>query len=103
VEHGSGSLGRIALYIKYRGDKQIADVTEQDVDLVLVAFTKRGKAKGGRGWLNPPIPTVQSLEPLRNNRFFSTFVGLYENARQLPVGVNRQFALNPPSSRKDAL
>ena len=43
VEHGSGSLGRIALYIKSRGDKPVADVTEQDVDLALVAFTKRGK------------------------------------------------------------
>ena len=43
VEYGSRSLGRIALYIKSRGDKPIADVTEQDVDLALVAFTKRGK------------------------------------------------------------
>ena len=43
VDYGSGSLGRIALYIKSRGDKPIADVTEQDVDLALVAFTKRGK------------------------------------------------------------
>jgi hypothetical protein len=49
VEHGSGSLGRIAFWIEQLGDRPIADITEQDVDLALVALVRRGKLKGGRG------------------------------------------------------
>jgi hypothetical protein len=41
VEHGSGSLGRIAFWIEQLGDKPIADITEQDVDLALVALARR--------------------------------------------------------------
>ena len=93
VEHGSGSLGHIAFWIEQLGDKPIADITEQDVDLAPVAFTECGKFKGGRGWLNPPISTEQSLEPSSSNRFFLTLFGLYKNSRRPPVGVNLQFAL----------
>lgn len=83
VEHGSGSLGRIAFWIEQLGDKPIADITEQDVDLALVALARRGKLKAGRGRLNPPIPTGQPLAPASINRFISTLAGLYKNSRKL--------------------
>jgi len=80
VEHGSGSLGRIAFWIEQLGDKPIADITEQDVDLALVALARRGKLQGG---LNPPIPTGQPLAPASINRVISTLAGLYKNSRKL--------------------
>jgi len=83
VEHGSGSLGRIAFWIEQLGDKPIADITEQDVDLALVALARRGKLKGGRGRLNPPIPTGHPLASASINRFISTLAGLYKNSRKL--------------------
>lgn len=83
VEHGTGSLGRIAFWIEQLGDKPIADITEQDVDLALVALARRGKLKGGRGRLNPPIPTGLPLAPASIHRFISTLAGLYKNSRKL--------------------
>ena len=80
VEHGSESLGRIAFWIEQLGDKPIADITEQDVDLALSALARRGKLKGGRGRLNPPIATGQPLAPQ----------ALTGSSQRLPVCIKTQ-------------
>jgi integrase len=90
-ELDSASLTRLAFWTDALGDREIGDITPEDVDAALVALTERGRLAGGK------MPTTALGRPLAGstvNRYLTQAGSIFKHARRLRL-VPRAFI--PPT------
>lgn len=80
-EFDQGTLSRLAYWVEAFGDKQLTDITPDDVDTAVVLLSERGKLRGGRG-----LATERAGKPLAGstlNRYIGQLAQVYKYARRL--------------------
>lgn len=90
-ELDSASLSRLAFWTDALGEREIIDITADDMDAALMKLAARGRLTGGK------LPTVTAGKPLAGatiNRYLSQVGGVFKHARRLKL-VPRAFV--PPT------
>jgi integrase len=90
-ELDSASLTRLAFWTDALGDREVLDITVDEVDAALVALAERGRLMGGK------MPTTAAGRPLAGstvNRYLTQAGSIFKHARRLRL-VPRAFI--PPT------
>src|SRR5207253_11241253 len=90
-ELDAASLSRLAFWMDTLGEREVMQITSEDVDAALVTLAERGRLKGGKS------PTCTAGKPLAGstmNRYLTQLGSLYKHARRLKL-VPRAFV--PPT------
>jgi len=80
-EYDNATLGRLAFWVNELGEREIGEITADEVDAALVRLAERGRLKTGRN-----IRTEPEGRPLAGatlNRYVSQLGSLYKYARRL--------------------
>jgi integrase len=87
-ELDQASLSRLAYWVDVLGDREIAAITADDIDIALVKLAERGRLKAGRR-----MPTAASGKPLAGstvNRYLTQAGSIFKHAKRLKL-VPRSF------------
>lgn len=80
-EFDNATIGRIKFWTDHLGERELAEITPDDVDAVLVLLAERGRLRAGRG-----LATERTGKPLAGctlNRYIGQLASLYKYARRL--------------------
>jgi integrase len=80
-EYDNATLGRIAFWVNELGDRELAEITAEEVDKALVLLAERGRLKSGRNLTT--IPLGQPLAGSTLNRYIGQLASIYKYARRL--------------------
>jgi integrase len=87
-ELDSASLSRLAFWVDELGDREVAAITADDIDMAMVKLAERGRLKAGRG-----MSTAGSGKPLAGstiNRYLTQAGSIFKHAKRLKL-VPRAF------------
>lgn len=82
-EFDNATLGRLAFWVDQLGDKELAEITCDDVDAALVRLAERGRLRAGRG-----LKAERIGKPLAGstfNRYAAQLASVFKYARRLPL------------------
>jgi integrase len=91
-EFDNATLGRLAWWVDQLGDKELAEITADEVDAALVRLAERGKLRAGRGLKAEPLG--KPLAASTFNRYAAQLASVFKYARRLRL-VPRAFV--PPT------
>lgn len=80
-DYDNATLGRLQFWVDHLGDKQLADITDNDVDSALIQLAERGRLRAGRG-----LRTERAGQPLAGstlNRYVGQLASVFKYARRL--------------------
>ena len=80
-EYDNATLGRLQFWTDRLGEKELADITPDEVDLALVQLAERGRLRAGRGLKTEPRGNPLSGATL--NRYVGQLAGVFKYARRL--------------------
>lgn len=81
-ELDAASLTRLAFWTEALGDKEVADITAEDVDVALIALAERGRLKGGK---LAATPAGKPLAGATVNRYLTQAGSVFKHARRLKL------------------
>jgi hypothetical protein len=80
-EYDHATLGRLLFWVNEHGEKELADITPEVVDLSLVRLAERGKLKAGRN--TNAKRTGKPLAGATLNRHVGQLASVFKYARRL--------------------
>jgi len=80
-EYDNATLGRLAFWVEELGDKELAEITTDEVDAALIRLAERGRLKAARN--RTTARTGQPLKPATFNRYVGQLGAVYRYARRL--------------------
>ena len=80
-EWDNATLGRLSWWVEQLGDRELADISPDDVDAALVRLAERGRLRTGRGLRTEPAGKPLAGSTL--NRYIGQLASVFRYARRL--------------------